>query len=184
VEASSEAAENYIDLKGFSYTPETKVLSASFDSTTDVTSVTVTNGDSSNDLTIALVGNYHSKNFEFSDDGDGGTFLSDPAAKSVVSSASNSSLVPTAPTQTPNTLSSSDNFAFNFAGVHHAEMMDFHTFSDTLSFSSSTFTSAQAALSAARDGGHGNTFNAVYGHDGIISDVQKVLLHVGDFHVF
>ena len=82
LEASSEATENYIDLKGFSYNAETKVVSASFNSSTDVTAVTITDGNSADNLTISLVGDYHKGAIEFASDGDGGTLFSDPAANS------------------------------------------------------------------------------------------------------
>jgi hypothetical protein len=82
VEASSEATENYIDLRGFLYNAETKVVSASFNSSTDVTAVTITDGNSADNLTINLVGDYHKGAIEFASDGDGGTLFSDPAANS------------------------------------------------------------------------------------------------------
>lgn len=83
VEANSEATENYIDLKGFSYNSETKVVQASFNSDTDITAVTITDGNSADNLTIDLVGDYHHKGaIEFASDGAGGTLLSDPAANS------------------------------------------------------------------------------------------------------
>jgi FecR protein len=82
VEASSEATENYIDLKGFLYNAETKVVSASFNSSTDVTAVTITDGNSADNLTIDLVGDYHKGAIEFASDGAGGTLFSDPAANS------------------------------------------------------------------------------------------------------
>ncbi len=82
VEASSEAAENYIDLKGFSYTSETKVMSASYNPTTNITEVTITNGNSANNITIALSGDYHSRDIEFASDESGGTLFSDPSANS------------------------------------------------------------------------------------------------------
>jgi hypothetical protein len=82
VEGSSEATENYIDLKGFLYNAETKVVSASFDSSTDVTAVTITDGNIADNLTIDLVGDYHKGAIEFASDGAGGTLFSDPAANS------------------------------------------------------------------------------------------------------
>ena len=82
VEASSDATENYIDLKGFSYTAQTMVEAASFDSVTGITAVTLTNGSSANDLTIDLAGNYLNAYFEFASDGAGGTLFSDPAVNS------------------------------------------------------------------------------------------------------
>ncbi len=82
VEASSEAAENYIDLKGFAYTAQTKVVSALFDKISDVTAVTITNGNSANNITIDLSGDYQKGDIEFANDGSGGTLFSDPAANS------------------------------------------------------------------------------------------------------
>jgi len=90
VEASSEAEENYLDLKGFSYTDQTKVVSAEFNSTTDITAVTITNGNSANNLTIDLFGDYHQRDIEFASDGAGGTLLSDPAANSAAVSIDSS----------------------------------------------------------------------------------------------
>jgi VCBS repeat-containing protein len=80
VEASSEGAENYIDLKGFADTTQTHVTSAVFNSSTDVTAVTITNG--TNHLTIDLSGDYRSSDIEFATDHAGGTLFSDPAANS------------------------------------------------------------------------------------------------------
>jgi hypothetical protein len=80
VEASSESAENFIDLKGFADTTQTQVLSAVFNSATDVTAVTITNGTSN--LTIDLSGDYQTRDIEFSTDHNGGTLFSDPAANS------------------------------------------------------------------------------------------------------
>ena len=80
VEASSEADENYIDLEGFADTTQTKVSSAVFNSATDVTAVTITNG--TKNLTIDLHGDYSKGDIEFATDHNGGTLFSDPAANS------------------------------------------------------------------------------------------------------
>jgi hypothetical protein len=83
VEASAgfpESAENSIDLKNFSDTTQTHVTSAVFNSATDVTAVTITNG--TKNLTIDLSGDYHSRDIEFATDHNGGTLFSDPAANS------------------------------------------------------------------------------------------------------
>ena len=92
VEAHPESAENYIDLKGFAYTSETHVVSASFDSATDVTAVTITNGGSANNLTINLAGNYQNGGLEFASDGAGGTLFSDPAHNGAVTINSHTTL--------------------------------------------------------------------------------------------
>jgi hypothetical protein len=177
VEASSEAAENYIDLKGFAYTTETKVVSASFNSATDISAVTVTNGE--NNLTINLVGDYHRQAIELADDGAGGTLFSDPAASSLI--------MHTPPGPSVDALSgftAKDNFAFNFASVDHTTGGDLHPLSDIPQLGNSMFVSAKVGLSATHDDGHSNAFTAFGGHDSIISnDVHKGLIHIGDFHL-
>ena len=78
----------------------------------------------------------------------------------------------------------SDTFVFNFAGIGHATVTDFHPLSDTLQFGNSIFGNAQAVLNATHDDGHGNSVIAIDGHDTItLSDVLKAQLHIGDFHV-
>ncbi len=84
VEAPTESTENYIDLKGFTDTSQhpVKVVSAVFNSATDVTAVTITNGTNQPNLTIYLHDDYSAREIEFASDGAGGTFFSDPAASS------------------------------------------------------------------------------------------------------
>ena len=82
VESSPENTENYIDLEGFSYTAETKVVSASYNPTTNITAVTITNGNSANNITLNLSGDYQKGDIEFASDGSGGTLFSDPQANS------------------------------------------------------------------------------------------------------
>ncbi|MGB9117947.1 MAG: hypothetical protein WCC91_22220, partial [Bradyrhizobium sp.] len=98
--------------------------------------------------------------------------------------APSSTIVATAPNQTLSGFAASDNFAFNFAGVGHATVADFHPLSDTLQFGNSIFASAQAALNATQDDGHGNTVISVDSHDSItLGGVQKAQLHAADFHI-
>ena len=93
-------------------------------------------------------------------------------------------VVASVPNQTLAGYGSSDTFVFNFAAVGHDTVTDFHPETDTLQFSSSIFANAQAALSAAQDDGHGNTFIALDAHDTItLSGVLKAQLHSADFHV-
>ena len=180
VGVNSEAAGNYIDLKGFSYTPETKVVTASFSSATDITAVTITNGDSANNLTIDLVGDYNKFNFAFASDGAGGTLFSVAAANSGAVSI----VAATAPSQTLGRLATGDTFAFSFAGVGHAKATDFHPLSDVFPSGNSIFANAQAISNATQDDGYGNTVLATYSHDTVIlSDVLKAQLHTGDFHL-
>jgi fibronectin-binding autotransporter adhesin len=337
VEASSEASENYIDLKGFEYTSETRVVSASFDSATDVTAVTIADGSSANNLTIDLAGNYQNGGIEFASDRAGGTLFSDPAVHDGavtinsnttldIAGASNatvsfangngttgelvlenskaftgliagfagdgtisssdlidltdvniagvamnktgytengngtgtltlynanghaldqitfdgsyqlanftvendgsghtlivdppassganasssvvpndvgpvanpqvmhdpgppgpsSTIVANAPIKPSNSVPAGDNFAFNFEGVGHATVTDFHPLSEGLQFGSSTLASVQALFGTHDDGHHGNAVSAVDGHDTVtLSDVHQTLLHMGDFH--
>jgi Ca2+-binding RTX toxin-like protein len=77
-----------------------------------------------------------------------------------------------------------DNFVFNFAGVGHATVTDFHPDTDALQFKSSIFANALAALNAAHDDGHGDCVIAIDAHDAItLSGVIKAQLHATDFHV-
>jgi hypothetical protein len=80
--AAPEGAENFIDLKGFSYNSETKVSSVSFDSTTGITTVTMTDGNSADNLTINVLGDYYNGDIRFASDGTGGTLISDPTVSS------------------------------------------------------------------------------------------------------
>ena len=72
---------------------------------------------------------------------------------------------------------------FNFANVGHDTVTDFHVAADTLQFSSSLIASAQAALNATADDGHGNAVITLDAHDTItLNGVLKAQLHVSDFH--
>jgi hypothetical protein len=98
-----------------------------------------------------------------------------PAASMIVASAPNQTLAGSA---------ASDTFVFNFAGVGHNTVTDFHPDSDTLQFKNPIFASALAAFNAAVDDGHGNTVIAIDSHDTItLSGVLKAQLHASDFHV-
>ncbi|HEY4985508.1 MAG TPA: hypothetical protein VII39_02715, partial [Bradyrhizobium sp.] len=75
-------------------------------------------------------------------------------------------------------------FVFNFVGVGQAKVADFHPATDALQFSSPIFATAQAALNATQDDGHGNTVVTLDAHDTItLAGVLKAQLNVGDFHV-
>jgi fibronectin-binding autotransporter adhesin len=103
-------------------------------------------------------------------------FTSGPAASSTI--------VATVPNQTLSGSAASDNFVFNFAGVGHTTVTDFHPLTDTLQFGNAIFANAQAALNATQDDGHGNTVVAIDAHDTItLSGVLKAQLHAADFHV-
>jgi hypothetical protein len=125
--------------------------------------------------------------------GTSGTIVYDPPATSqsvgpVVAHdpgpAASSTIVASAPNQTLSGVAASDTYVFNFAGVGHDTVTNFHPVTDTLQFSGSIFANAQAVLNATQDDGHGNTVVALDAHDTItLSGVLKAQLHVSDFHV-
>ncbi len=150
------------------------------------------NGQALDSITFA--GSYQLANFTIENDGSGNTLIHDPpvstspAVSGVVmhdpGPAASSSIVASAPDQTLTGFAASDNFVFNFAGIGHATVTDFHPDSDTLQFKSPVFASALAAFNAALDDGHGNTVIAIDAHDTItLSGVHKAQLHASDFHV-
>ena len=98
--------------------------------------------------------------------------------------AASRTIVATAPNQTLTGVAASDTFVFNFAGVGHATVADFHPDLDTLQFKSPIFANALAAFNATHDDGHGNSVIAIHGQDTItLSGVLKAQLHAADFHV-
>jgi Legume lectin domain/FecR protein len=103
------------------------------------------------------------------------TFTPPPASSTVVASA---------PNQILSGFAAADTFVFNFAGVGNTTVTDFHPATDTLQFGSAIFASAQAALNATTDDGHGDTVIAIDGHDTItLNGVLKAQLHTTDFHI-
>ena len=127
-------------------------------------------------------------------DGHGGILIHDPPADtsgqaldSVVITdpgpAASSTIVASGPNQILTGNAASDTFAFNFTGVGHTTVTDFHPATDTLQFSNQLFADLQAALNATHDDGHGNTVVALDGHDTItLSGILKAQLHASDFH--
>jgi hypothetical protein len=97
--------------------------------------------------------------------------------------AASSTIVASAPNQALSGFAASDTFVFNFAGVGHATVTDFHPATDVLQFSSPIFLNALAALNVTQDDGHGNSVIAIDAHDTItLSSVLKAQLHASDFH--
>ncbi|MGZ5873049.1 MAG: beta strand repeat-containing protein, partial [Bradyrhizobium sp.] len=143
---------------------------------------------------LNFVGNYQLANFTIENDGSGHTLIVDPPASTSQSlaglvmndpgPAASSTIVATAPNQTLTGVAPSDNFAFNFAGVGHAIVTDFHPATDALQFSNPIFANAQAVFNATHDDGHGNSIIAIDAHDTItLAGVLKAQLHAGDFHI-
>ena len=194
------ATSDQIDLKGINH------ASGSFSETYDATANTLSVTDGTNVATLHFNGVYQQANFTAQSDGSGGTTIYDPPVSSdqsvgpvVVNDpgqsigpvimhdpgpAASSTIVASAPNQTLSGFAAADTFVFNFAGVGHDTVTNFHPATDTLQFSGTIFANAQAAMNATLDDGHGNTVVALDGHDTItLSGVLKAQLHVSDFHV-
>jgi hypothetical protein len=199
------ANSDQIDLADINHNSSS--FSEQFNSTTDTLTVT----DGTKTAVIHFTGNVG--NLNFANDGNlvggvsgtSGTIVYDPPSNSqsvgpVVMHdpgqgvtpvtmqdpgvAPSSTIVASAPNQTLSGFAASDNFVFNFAGVGHATVSDFHPLSDTLQFGNSIFANAQAALNATHDDGYGNAVIAIDGHDTItLGGVLKAQLHAADFHV-
>lgn len=198
------ANSDQIDLADINH--HSSSFSEQFNSTTDTLTVT----DGTKTAVIHFTGNVG--NLDFADDGNlvggvsgtSGTIVYDPPSASqsvgpVVMhdpgqgvtpvtmqdpGAAPSTIVATAANQTLSGFAASDNFVFNFAGVGHTTVTDFHPLSDTLQFGNSIFANAQAVLNATQDDGHGNTVIAVDNHDFItLGGVLKAQLHAADFHI-
>jgi hypothetical protein len=94
-----------------------------------------------------------------------------------------STIVANAPNQTLTGSGAGDTFVFNFIGVGHDTVTNFHPDTDALQFSGAIFANAQAALNATQDDGHGNTVVTLDAHDTItLTAVLKAQLHTADFH--
>jgi FecR protein len=188
----SMTAADVLDLHGFAAATTTASTgNGSFNSTTDTTTLTVT--DSSDHLTetFTLAGNLSGSTWTVTNDGNGGANVVDPPAPAnlavvptaVLNQAASSTIVVSGPNQMLTGNAVSDTFAFNFANVGHATVTDFHPATDTLQFSSQLFANIQAALNATHDDGHGNAVIALDAHDTItLSGILKAQLHASDFH--
>jgi hypothetical protein len=143
--------------------------------------------------TLNFAGNYTTANFTVQSDGNGGTRITDlpasgesigPVVVNDPGPVASSTIVASAPNQTLTGFAASDTFVFDFAGVGHSTVTDFHPATDALQFSGLIFPSALAALNATYDDGHGNTVVAIDAHDTItLTGVLKAQLHASDFHV-
>jgi len=131
---------------------------------------------------VNFTGNYQLANFTIEDDGAGNTLIVDPPVNSS-SPAPSSTTVASSPNQVLTGSAASDNFVFKFGDVGHSTVANFHPATDTLQFSSSVFTNAQAVLNAAHDDGHGNSVITIDAHDSItLNGVLKAHLNAADFH--
>ena len=182
-----------LDLRGFAAATTTASTGAgSYNHTTNITTLTVTDSSDHRTETFKLTGDLSGSAWTVSNDHNGGANIVDPPASGGPAVAgvvahdpgpAPSTIVATAPNQTLTGSGASDNFVFNFASVGHDTVTNFHPETDTLQFSSPVFANAQAALSAIQDDGHGNTVVALDALDAItLSGVLKAQLHVTDFH--
>ena len=181
-----------IDLKGF----DDSSINVAQNSSTASTVLTITDAThtvaNNTALNITLLGDYTNSTFTHSIDASGGgVVIVDPPAPSgplgpmIVNDPgpAPSQIVASAPNQTLTGTGASNSFVFNFANIGHDTVTDFHPGTDTLQFGGAIFASAQAALNATLDDGHGNTVITLDAHDAItLSGVVKAQLHVADFH--
>jgi hypothetical protein len=128
-------------------------------------------------------------------DGHGGVDIVDPPAPASTEpgpvimndpgpAAGGQTVVASAPNQSFTSSGGGDTFVFNFAGVGHDTVANFHPTADTIQFGNALFATAQAALNATLDDGHGNAVIALDANDTItLANISKAQLHVGDFHV-
>jgi hypothetical protein len=184
-----------LDIAGFNAANDTVVATTTgnYNSATNTTSLVVTDDTTNATVTLKLTGDLSGSSWTVTGDGNGGADIVDPPATSqsvgpVVAHdpgpATSNTIVASAANQTLSGVAASEIFVFNFAGVGHDTVTNFHPVTDTLQFSGSIFANAQAVLNATQDDGHGNTVVALDAHDTItLSGVLKAQLHVSDFHV-
>jgi probable HAF family extracellular repeat protein len=182
--AASLSSSDAIDLVGFN-AADTTVTSAVYAVSNDTGTTAVTVTDSSGDglsTVLNFSGNDPASMFKIGSSSDG-AYLFDPPATITPAPAATSTIVATAPNQILTGNAASDTFAFNFTGVGHATVTDFHPATDTLQFSSPLFANLQAALNATHDDGHGNTVVALDATDTItLNGILKAQLQASDFH--
>ncbi len=181
-----------LDIHGFAAGSTTAATgNGSFNSATDTTTLTVTDSSDHPTETFTLAGNLSNSTWTVTDDHNGGVDIVDPPAPTnmavvpttVLNQAATSTIVASGPDQILTGNAASDTFAFNFTGVGHATVTDFHPATDTLQFNSQLFADIQAALNAMHDDGHGNTVIALDAHDTItLNGILKAQLHASDFH--
>ncbi len=166
------AGADHIDLVNVAFS---SLMAPTFDSAHDILTVS----DGTHTAALQLTGPYSLGNFQFQDDGNGGTVVWDPPAP-----AAGNAFIASGPNATLTGTGGSDNFVFNFAAVGRAIVTNFHADTDLLQLKASSFATVQALLDATRDDGHGNTVIALDAHDSItLAGVTKAQLHQTDFHL-
>jgi serralysin len=170
------SGSDQIDLKGINY----NTVQDSYANGV----LTVTDGTDAVHLNFS--GSYSLGNFKFASDGNGGTIVYDPpvadavapaAAPRPASGASGNNIVASAPNATLVGDGARDTFIFppNFG---HAAIDNYVATNDAIQFSHATFASADAALAAAHDYGHGNVVMADAAHDALtLHNITAAQLH-------
>jgi hypothetical protein len=181
-----------LDLHGFAAATTTARTGAgSYNHNTNFTTLTVADSSDHRTETFKLAGDLSGSAWTVSDDHNGGANIVDPPASGQAVGGvvmhdpgpAPSTIIASAPNQTLTGSGASDNFVFNFNGVGHDTVTNFHPETDTLQFSGTVFANAQAALNAIQDDGHGSTVVTLDAHDTItLSGVLKAQLHTADFH--
>jgi hypothetical protein len=176
---------DHIDLKGFN--PNSFHL---LSYTNHVLTVT----DGINSASLHFNGTYSLGSFIPTTDGSGGTILYDPPVSSspdtgaavaqTSGTTSSNAIVAIVTNETLTGNGSGSAFVFDFSGVGHDTVRDFHPETDTLQFNSALFATVQSLLDATHDDGHGNTVIALDAHDTItLTGVTKAQLVPNDFHL-
>ncbi|KJC47758.1 hypothetical protein UP09_09085 [Bradyrhizobium sp. LTSP885] len=186
---------NVLDINGFSAGTTTAFTgSNSYDGESNTTTLTVADSSDGKTETFKLAGDLSGSSWTVSDDHRGGVDIVDPPAGGAVAAVGGTAAANPGPTtsqtivadasnQTLTGTGASNNFAFDFTGIGHDTVTNFHPAADTLQFGGGIFANAQAALNAAQDDGHGNTVITLDASDAIIlSGVAKAQLHAADFH--
>ena len=168
------AGSDQIDLRGLNY----KSLHSSFDASTGSLSV----GDGSATANIRFQGHYSQDNFQFADDGNGGTLIygtstSAQGGNTADQSAGNSQIGAQATTE-------HDTFVFapNFG---HVNIANFTPATDTIQFGKTVFSDLNALRAATHDDSSGNAVITDAAHDTITIlhvTTAQLLAHQSDFH--
>jgi VCBS repeat-containing protein len=180
-----------LDMHGFAAGTTTAATgNGSYNAVTNTTTLTVTDSSSHLTETFKLAGDLSASTWNVSDDHHGGVNIVDPPASSGSSTVVDNPLPPASqtivasvPNETLTGAGASNTYVFNFAGIGHDTVTDFHPGTDALQFGGGLLPNAQAALNATQDDGHGNTVVTLDAGDAIIlSGVLKAQLHAADFH--
>jgi hypothetical protein len=183
----TQAHSDQIDLADINHNSPS--FSELFNSTTDILTVT----DGTNTAVIHFSGAIGTLNFVNDGSlvdgvaGTSGTIVYDPPSTDQTTNEAvvrdpaqvHNVVLAAAQNQTIGGLAASDNFAFNFGHLGHADSTDFH---DAHPFGKTTFMNALAASSASPDEGYNHPTIAVNDHDPIGGPL-KAQMHAAEYHI-